>query len=179
MYSTYNEEKSVVTKRCIRTLRNKIYKQMTTVSKNVYFDDLNDIVDKYNNTYHRTIKMKPVNVKSDSYAKYNVDSNDRDPKFTIGNHARVSKYKHICSKGYPSNWSEEVFVILKKKPVPWTYVSSDLNGEKIVGIFYKKEFQKKIKMNLEYKRQLKEKMYVKWKGYVNSCNSWIDKKDIT
>ena len=80
MYSTHNEGKSVVAERFIRTLKNKIYKHMTAISKNVYFDVLNDIVDEYNNTYHRTIKMKPVDVKSDSFAEYNEESNEKDPK---------------------------------------------------------------------------------------------------
>ena len=112
---------------------------MTAVSKNVYFDVLDDIVDKYNNTYHETIKMKPIDVKSDSYAEYNVDSNDKDPKFKIGDHVRISKYKNIFAKGYTPNWLEEVFVISKiKNTVPWTYVISDLNGENIVGTFYEK-----------------------------------------
>ena len=75
---------------------------MTAVSKNVYFDILNDIVDKYNNTYHRKIKMKPVDVKSDSYAKYNVHSNDKDPKFKIHDHVDILKYKNIFAKGYVS-----------------------------------------------------------------------------
>ena len=74
MYSTYKEGKSVVAERFIKTLKNKIYKHITAVSKNVYFDVLNDIVKNYNNTFHRTIKMKPIDVKSDSYAQYNVDS---------------------------------------------------------------------------------------------------------
>ena len=112
---------------------------MTAVSKNVYFDVLDDIVDKYNSTYHRTIKMKPIDVKSDSYAEYNVDSNDKDPKFKIGDHVRISKYKNIFAKRYTPNWLEEVFVISKiKNTVPWTYVISDLNGENIVGTFYEK-----------------------------------------
>ena len=81
MYSTYNEGKSAVAERFIRTLKNKIYKHMTAVSKNVYFDVLNDIVDKYNKTYHRTIKMKPIDVKSNSFAEYNEESNKKDPKF--------------------------------------------------------------------------------------------------
>ena len=76
---------------------------MTAVSKNVYFDVLGDIVDKYNSTYHRTIKMKPIDVKSDSYAEYNVDSNDKDPKFKIGDHVRISKYKNVFAKGYTPN----------------------------------------------------------------------------
>ena len=77
MYSTHNEGKSVVAERFLRTLKSKIYKHMTAVSKNVYFDVLNDIVDEYNNTYHKTIKVKPVDVKSDFFAEYNDESNEK------------------------------------------------------------------------------------------------------
>ena len=91
MYSAYNEGKSVVAERFIRTLKNKIFKHMTAISKNVYFDVLDDIVNKYNNTVHRTIKMKPVDVTSDSYAEYNEDSNVTKPKFKVSNHVRISK----------------------------------------------------------------------------------------
>ena len=140
MYSTNNEEKSAVAERFIRTLKNKIYKHITTISKNVYFDVLNDIVDEYNNTYHRTIKMKPIDVKSDSFAEYNKESNKKDPKFNVGDHVRVSKYKNMFAKGYKSNWSEEIFIFKRiKNTVPSTYVISDLNGEEIVGSFYEKE----------------------------------------
>ena len=100
MYSTYNEGKSVVAERFIRTLKNKIFKHMTAISKNVYFDVLDDIVNKYNNTVHRTIKMKPIDVTSDSYAEYNEDSNEEDPKFAVGDQVRISKYKSIFAKGY-------------------------------------------------------------------------------
>ena len=135
MYSTYSEGKSVVAERFIRTLKTKIFKHMAAILKNVYFDVLDDIVDKYNNTVHRTIKMKPIDVTSDSYAEYNEDSNKKDPKFKVGDHARISKYKNIFAKGYTQNWSE-VFVISKiKNTVPWTYVISDLNGEEITGSF--------------------------------------------
>ena len=104
---------------------------------------LDDIVNKYNNTVHRTIKMKPMDVKSDSYAEYNEDSNKKDPKFKAGDHVRISKYKNIVANGYAPNWSEEVFVFSKiKERVPWTYVVNDLNGEEITGIFYEKELQK-------------------------------------
>ena len=110
---------------------------MTGVSKNVYFDVLDDIINKYNNTVHRTIKMKPIDVTSDSYAEYNEDSNVTKPKFKVGDHVRISKYKNIFAKGYTKNWSEEVFVVSKiKDTVPWTYVISDLNGEKIARSFY-------------------------------------------
>ena len=115
MYSTYNEGKSVVAERFIRTLKNKIYKHMTANSKNVYFNVLNDIVGKYNNAYHRTIKMKPTDIKSDSFAEYNEESNEKDPKFKVGDHVRISKYKNIFAKGYALNWSEEIFVIMQKK----------------------------------------------------------------
>ena len=103
MYATHNEGKSVVAERFIRTLKNKIYKHMTAVSKNVYFDVLNDIVDKYNNTYHKTIKMKPIDVKSDSFAECNEDSNEKGPKFKVNDHFRISKYKNIRAKGYNPN----------------------------------------------------------------------------
>ena len=83
MHSTHNEGKSVVTERFIKTLKNKIYKHTTAVSKNVYFDVLNDIVDKYNNTYRRTIEMKPIDVKSDSFPEYNEECNEKDPKFKV------------------------------------------------------------------------------------------------
>ena len=99
MYSTYNEGKSVAAERFIRTLKNKIFKHMTTVSKNIYVDMLDDIVNKYNNTVHRTLKMKPIHVTSDSHAEYNKDSNVTKPKFKVGNDVRISKYKNMFAKG--------------------------------------------------------------------------------
>ena len=105
MYLAYNAGKSVVAERFIRTLKNKIYKHMTAISKYAYFHVLNDIVDKYNNTYHRTIKMKPIDVKSDYFAEYNKESKEKDPKFKIGDHVRTSKYKNIFTKEYTPHWS--------------------------------------------------------------------------
>ena len=143
MYSTYNEGKSVVAERFIRTLKNKIFKHMAAISKNVYFDVLDDIVDKYNNTFHRTIKMKPIDVTDYSYAEYNVDFNEKNPKFKVGDHVRISKYKNIFATGYGPNWSEEVFVVSKiKNIVPWIYVINHLSGEEITGSFYEKELRK-------------------------------------
>ena len=111
---------------------------MTAVSKNVYFDVLDYAVDKYNNTCHKTIKIKPADVKSYSYTEYNVGSNDNYPRFKVGNHEGISKYKNIFAKGYAPNWSEEVLVISKiKNAVPSTYIINDLNGEEIVGTFCK------------------------------------------
>ena len=143
MYSTYNEGKSAVAERFIRTLKSKIFKHMTAISKNVYFDVLDNIVNKFNNTNHRTIKIKHIDVSSNSYVEYNENSNKKDPKFKVGDRVRISKYKNIFAKGYAPNWSEEVFVVSKiKNTVPWTYVVSDLNGEEITGSFYEKELQK-------------------------------------
>ena len=115
MYSTHNEGKSVVSARFIRALKNKIYKHIAAISKNVYFDVLDDIVDEYNNTYHRTIKMKPIDVGDDSFAEYNEESNEKYPKFKVGDHFRISKFKNVFAKGYTPNWSEEIFVVQKIK----------------------------------------------------------------
>ena len=120
MYSTYNEGKSVVAERFIKTLKNKIVKHMTAVSKKFYFDVLDDIVNKNNNAVHRSIKMKAIDVTSDSYAEYNEDSSEKDSKFKVGDRVRISKSKNIFAKGYTQNWSEEVFVVSKiKNTVPW------------------------------------------------------------
>ena len=182
MYSTHNEGKSVAAERFIKTLKSKIYKYMTSISKNVYIDKLNDIVDEYKNTYHITIKMKPTDVKDNTYINTSKEINNKDPKFKVGNHVRISKYKNIFAKGYMPNWSEEVFVIKKvKNTVPWTYVINDLNGEEIIGTFYEKELQKTNQEEFRIEKVIRrkgDKLYVKWKGYDNSFNSWIDKKDI-
>ena len=143
MYSTNNEGKSVIAERFIRTLKNKIYKYMTSISKNVYIDKLDDILKKYNNTHHTSIKMKPVDVKDNTYIGFKKEVNDKNHKFRVGSHVRISKYKNIFAKGYMPNWSEEIFIIKKNKStVPWTYVLNDLNGEEIIGTFYENELQK-------------------------------------
>ena len=113
MYLIHNEGKSVVAEKFIRPLKIKIYKYMTLVLKNVYIDKLDDAVGGYNNTYHRTIKMKPVDVKSNIYIEFKKEVNDKDPKFKAGDHVRISKYKSVFAKGNPPNWSEEVVVVSK------------------------------------------------------------------
>ena len=119
MYSTNNEEKSVIAERSIRTLKNKIYKYMTSISKNVYIDKADDAVKKYNNTYHTSIKMKPVDVKDNTYIGFKKEVSDKNPKFKVGDHVRISKYKNIFAKGYMPNWSEEIFIIKNiKNTVP-------------------------------------------------------------
>ena len=148
IYPTYNEEKSVVAERFIRMLKNKIFKHMTAISKSVYLNVLDDIVNKYNNADHRTIKIKPIDVTSDSYAKYDKDSYVTKPKLKFGDNVRISKYRNIFAKGYTENWSEEVFVVSKiKSAVPWAYVIIDLNGEPIAGSFMKENCQKVVKKN--------------------------------
>ena len=143
MYSTFNEGKSVVAERFMKTSKNKIHKHMTTIGKNVYFNDLDDIVKKYNNTVHSSIKMKPKDVADDSFVEYSEETNETDPKFKVGDNVRISNYKNIFAKGYTPNWSEEVFVVNKvQDTVPWTYLINDLNGEEIKGSFYEKELQK-------------------------------------
>ena len=100
---------------------------------------LNDIVNKYNNTVHKTIKLKPIDVMGDSYVEYSEYFNKKGPKFKVNDHVRISKYKNIFAKGYVTNWSEEVFIVNEiKNTAPWTYTISDLNGEPIAGTFYEK-----------------------------------------
>ena len=115
----------------------------------MYIDKLDDIVNKYNNTYHSTIKMKHVDVKSSRYIDSGKEINDKDPKFKIGDIVRISKYKHIFAKGHVPNRSEKFFVIKKvKNTVSWTYVISDLKHEKFFGTFYEKEFKKQVTKSL-------------------------------
>ena len=141
MYSTQN--KSVNFLSFIKNLKNKLYKHMTSISKKVYIEKLDDLVNGYNNTYHRTIKMRSIDVKSGNYVEYNAISHDKDPKFQVGGHVRISKYKNIFAQGYTPNWSEELFLIKKaKNTMPCRYTINDLNGEEIIGTFYEKELQK-------------------------------------
>ena len=183
MYFIHNEGKSVVAERFIRKLKNKIYKYMTAISKNVYIDKFDNIVNEYNNTYHRTIKMKPADAKDNTYTdSMDLHSekkvNDKDPIFKVGDHVRISKYKNIFAKGYMPNWSEKIFISKIKNTVSWTYIINDLNGEEIIGTFYEKELQKTNKKEFRIEKVLNkkgDKLYVKSKGY-NSFNSWIDKK---
>ena len=112
MYSTFNERKSVVAERFIRTLKNKLYKHMTATGKNVYYDVLDDVVNEYNNTNHNTIKMKPKDVKNDTTKSsaiahnkrvYIDEYNKKDSRFNVGDRVRISKFKNIFAKGYTPN----------------------------------------------------------------------------
>ena len=175
MYSTHNKGKSVVAGRLIRALKNKIYKYVTSVSKDKYIDKLDDIVNECNNTYHIIIKMKPIDVKDNTYITIGKEVNDKVPKFKVGDHVRISKYKNIFAKGYTPNSSEEIFVIKEiKNTVPRTYLINDLYGEEIIGTFYENDLQKINQQEFRIKKVIKKKgnkLYVKWKRYDNSFNS--------
>ena len=182
MYSSHNEAKSVVGERFIRTLKNTIYRYMTSVSKNLYINKLDDIVNKYSNTYHSTITMKPVGVKSNTYTDSSQEINDKSPTFEISDTVRISKYKNAFAKVYATNWSEEVFVIKKvKNTVPWRYVFNDFNRGDIVGTFYKMELQETNQKEFRAEKIIKrkrDKLNVNWKDYDNLFNRSIDKKEI-
>ena len=150
MYSIHNEGKSVVAERFIRTLKTKIYKYMTSISKNAYIDKL-DIVNEYNNTYHRTIKVKPVDVKKNIYyIDFKKEVTDADPKFEVSDHVRISKYKNIFARGYTPNWYEEVFVI-KKVTIQFRghmlWMTSMV--KKLLEHFMKRNYKRLINKNLE------------------------------
>ena len=152
MYSTYNEGKSVVAERFIRTLKNKLYKHMTATNKNVYYNILDDLVSEYNNTKHSTIKIKPKDVKDDTTKSraiagnervYIDEHNEKSTRYNVGDRVRISKLKNIFAIGYTPNWSKEIFIVNKiNDTVPYTCNPKDLNDEEILGSFYDRELQK-------------------------------------
>ena len=119
--------------------------------------------------------MKPADIKDNTYINSIKEVNDKDPKFQVGDHVRISKHKYIFAKCYTPNWSEEAFLISRiKNTVPWTYVTNDLNGEEVIGTFYEKELQKTNQKEFRIVEVIKKKgnkLYVKWKVYDNSFNS--------
>ena len=143
MYSTYNEGKSVVAERFIRTLKNKLYKHMIATGKKVYYDVLDNVVNIYNNTEHSTVTMKPIDVGDNNKRAYIDEHNEKDSKVKVGDRVRISRYKNIFGKGYAPNWSSEIFIVDKiNDTVPYTYKLKDLNDEEIRSSFYDKELQK-------------------------------------
>ena len=149
----HKEGKSVVAEKFIRTLKKKIYKYMSSVSQNVHIDKLDDIVNKYSNTYHRTINMKLVDVKPNTDINSSQEINDEDPKFKMGNIVRISKYKNIFAKGYVPNWSEEVFVNKTSKTLFRRHVLIViLKAKKLLERFTKKDCKKQIEKRLVLKK---------------------------
>ena len=131
---------------------------MTSVSKNVYIQKLDDIVNKYSNTYHSEMKMKLVDVKSDTYIDFNKENNEADSKFEVGEHVRISKRKNNSAKSYTPNWSEEVFMVRKVKgTVSWASLVI-LTVNKLLERFMKKNNKKQIKKRLELKKLSREEV---------------------
>ena len=149
MYSTYNEGKSVIAGRFIRTLKNKIFKHMTAISKNVSIDVLDNIVNKYNNTVYRTIKMKPTDVTDDSCVDYNEDFNKKDPKFKVGNLIRNSKYKKNLLKDTHEIGLKKFLLLIKLKiQFLGLMLLMILMVKKLMEVFMKKNCEKLVKKNL-------------------------------
>ena len=186
LYSTQNVEKSSVIERFNRTLKNKMFKEFTVQNSTVYTDILPKIVDEYNRTYHKTVKITPEEAslkKNESVAylkSYHSEPSEefKKPYFKIRDKVRISKYRGIFDKSYKGNWSEEIFIINKIQPtIPITYKIKDLLGEDIKGYFYKQELQKVDQEIFRIEKVLKKyyknkRMFVKWKGYPDKFNSW-------
>ena len=190
LYTTENEEKSSVVERWIRTMKEKMWKYFSSNSTNVYINILPDLVKEYNNTGHSSIKMTPVKASEKEnelrvwrnlYPKH-LEIRDINPKFSVGDIVRISKKKKPFEKGYTTRWTEEIFTIAKvKRTSPVTYKIADLNGEEIKGTFYEPELQKTSQELFRIEKVIKrgkKKSLVKWKGYSNDFNSWVDNKDI-
>ena len=190
-YHTYNRDiKCSICERFNRTILNKIYKNFTLNNNTIWIKDLNKLVKEYNNSYHRTIKMKPVDASKKSNENivrknYNFEITDKKPKFSIGDKVRVSLLKNTFEKGYTSNWSEQIYAIddIKSSNVHYYYLK-DLNGEKLDGTFYQEELLKtNMKENDLYIiekiiKKVRNKYLVKWKGYNDTFNSYVNENDI-
>ena len=194
IYSTENEEKSSVVERWNRTIKRYMWKYFTANNTHKYIDILPDLVKKYNNTYHRSIRTTPTKASNpDNFnhvfkALYGDMKNlMKKPKFKVGDRVRISKKKKTFEKSFTANWSEELFIITEvKNTKPPTYTIEDLNGKAIQGTFYEQELQKSKQSTYRIEKVLKRRkgksgqkeVYVKWKGYDSSFNSWIPLSDV-
>ena len=189
LYSTNNSEiKSAVIERFNRTFKNMMYKKFTENNNTIFYNILDELVNNYNNKYHSTIKMTPIERSKKINEKknkniYNFEKTAKLGKFNIGDRVRISLEKNIFEKGYETNWTQEIFVTydIKYSNVPYYYLK-DLNNEKLQGTFYEQELQKTKQDDLYTIEKIlktnKDKIYVKWRGYDNSFNSWIDKNTV-
>lgn len=190
MYSTYTTKKAAICERFNRTLKNKMWKLFSLRGSYKWIDILQQLISEYNNTKHRTIKLKPNEVNENNeqhilntvYSKYRFNPKEKR-KFKIGDFVRISKYKHIFSKGYTANWTTEVFKIKKvQHTLPITYLLIDLNGRDINGTVYSEELQLAKYPNLylveKIIRKKGKKLYVKWLGLDGNQNSWINENDV-
>ena len=190
LYSTNNSEiKSAVIERFNRTFKNMMYKKFTENNNTIFYNILDELINNYNNKYHSTIKMTPIEgskkVNENKIKNiYNFEKTKKPGKFKIGDRVRLSLEKNIFEKSYETNWTEEIFEIydIKYSNVPYYYLK-DLNNEKLDGTFYEQELQKTKQNDLYTIEKIlktnKDKIYVKWRGYDNSFNSWINKNNVT
>lgn len=190
IYSTENEEKSSVVERWNRTMKEKMFKYFTANSTRRYIDILDELVDRYNNTVHSSIKMTPTeaSIEKNENRVYMNLYNDKDfdsvpkPKYSVGDHVRITKKKKTFEKGYTPRWTEEVFIISKVLYTdPPTYKIKDLNDEEIEGSFYEPELQKTQQTMYRIEKVIQKKgkkSLVKWLGYPDTFNSWVDSKDL-
>ena len=190
LYSTENEEKSSIVERWIRTMKEKMWKYFTDNNMYTYIDILPDLVEDYNNTVHSSIKMSPVEAskkKNELTVWRNLypdrlKIHDLTPKFSVGDEVRISKKKKTFEKGYTTRWTEEIFTITKiQNTNPITYKIADLQGEEIDGTFYEPELQKTEQQVFRIEKVIekrKNKSLVKWKGYSDRFNSWVDNKNL-
>ena len=189
LYSTENAEKSLVAERWNRMMKGKMFKYLTANNTNKYIDVLDDYVERYNNTRHSSIKMTPVEAskKENEVRVYrnlypNITRRPMRAKFKTGDKVRIQKKKGLFEKGFTSNWTEEVFTVSKiQRTNPVTYKINDLNDEEIQGTFYEQELQKRSQEVYRIEKIVKKdktRSLVKWKGYPESFNSWVDNKDL-
>ena len=190
LYSTENEEKASEVERWIRTMKEKMWKYYTANSTNVYSYMLPDLVKEYNNTRHTSIKMTPVQASKKEYEltvwrnlyPEHLEIREINLKFSVGDKVRISKKKKTFEKGYTTRWTEEIFTIVEvKRTSPMTYKIAVLNGEEIQGTFYEPELQKTSQELFRIEKVIKrgkKKSLVKWKGYTDTFNSWVDNKEI-
>ena len=190
LYSTENEEKSSIAERWIRTMKEKMFKYFTDNNTYKYIDALPELVEDYNNTVHSSTKLTPVeaskekneltvwrNLYPDRYKTSRLN-----PKFSVGDEVRITKKKKVFEKGYTTRWTEEIFTIKEiRETNPITYKLEDLQGEEIKGTFYEPELQKTEQQVFRIEKIIKKekgKSLVKWKGYPDKFNSWVDNKDL-
>jgi hypothetical protein len=185
-YSTYGEHKSAVVERFNRTLKANMWKRFTAENTRNWLNMLDNLINKYNNTVHSTIKMTPTEA-SKPENKFEVLNNhgyqhhqQMNPKFEVGDRVRISRVKAVFEKGYLPNWSEEIYEITEVKQTnPFTYNLKDMAGETIAGSFYGDELQKTSQEVYRIEKIVRKKKIngiehglVKWLGYNEKYNSW-------
>ena len=190
LYTTENEEKSSIVERWIRTMKEKMFKYFTDNNTYNYIDVLPDLVEDYNNTVHSSTKLTPTDAsKEENELKVwrnlypdRYKTSRLNPKFSVGDEVRITKKKKVFEKGYTTRWTEEIFTIKEiRETDPITYKLEDLQGEEIKGIFYEPELQKTEQQVFRIEKVIekeKDKSFVKWKGYPDKFNSWVDNKDL-